>query len=347
MTLLLTRSDLAAILDVGGTIAALRAGFTADAEQPVAAQPVARQPVAPAQRVRSDLPGPGTATVLFPGLLPGVPAYTVKVNAKFPAAVPALRGVICLHGLADGTLLAIADSATLTAWRTGLAAALATDRLAAAGARTLGVIGAGTQAEHTLAGLRYLRPIRRVVVFDTDPQRASAFIRRCRDSGLDAAPAPSPAEVAAGSDIILLATWSRDVLLDRAEVRPGQHLTSPRRRRAGETGARPAAPARRDAHRRRPAHSLRRGSTGQRRPHRRGHRRHPEPGTARRAPRPAARPGHHRLRPRRLALAGPRRHLEHLPSRTGTGRRVQHRPARVTRRASGRLADHGDLDCRP
>ena len=47
---------------------------------------------------RADLPFPGTATALLPGLLPGINACTVKVNAKFPTARPALRGVICLHG---------------------------------------------------------------------------------------------------------------------------------------------------------------------------------------------------------------------------------------------------------
>ncbi len=43
------------------------------------------------RRVRSGLPGPGTATALIPGLADGIPAYTVKVNAKFPGACPALR----------------------------------------------------------------------------------------------------------------------------------------------------------------------------------------------------------------------------------------------------------------
>jgi len=39
---------------------------------------------------------------LLPGLLPAIPAYTVKINAKFPGAVPALRGVVCLHRRAPG-----------------------------------------------------------------------------------------------------------------------------------------------------------------------------------------------------------------------------------------------------
>jgi ornithine cyclodeaminase/alanine dehydrogenase-like protein (mu-crystallin family) len=122
MTRLLTRSDLGALLDPSACLAALRAGFLA----------VGAPVVIPGQRVRTDLPFPGTATALMPGLQPGIEAYTVKVNAKFPDARPALRGVLCLHRGLDGELLALLDSATVTAWRTGLAAALGTDALAGA-----------------------------------------------------------------------------------------------------------------------------------------------------------------------------------------------------------------------
>ncbi|MFI2380169.1 hypothetical protein ACH5AO_34760 [Streptomyces sp. NPDC018964] len=48
----------------------------------------------------------------------------MEVNAEFPGARLALRGVIRLHRGADGALLALLDSATVTAWWTGLAAAL-------------------------------------------------------------------------------------------------------------------------------------------------------------------------------------------------------------------------------
>jgi len=82
MTIVLTRSTVDRLLPVEAATDALRAGFLA----PAADEP----PV----RIRTDLPGPGTATCLMPGLLPGVPAYTVKVNAKFPGAVPALRGTL-------------------------------------------------------------------------------------------------------------------------------------------------------------------------------------------------------------------------------------------------------------
>ncbi|MET9912396.1 NAD(P)-binding domain-containing protein [Streptomyces sp. NPDC006476] len=209
MTLLLTHGDLRALLDVDDCLDALREGFRTSDAVPVAGL-----------RVRTDLPFPGTATALLPGLLPGVEAYTVKVNAKFPGARPALRGVICLHSGADGALLALLDSATVTAWRTGLAAALGTHLLAGRGEVT-GVVGAGAQAELVLRGLVALRGPGALVVHDTDGGRAEEFAARHGGRVLGSA-----AEVAAAADVVLLATWSREPLLGLAETRAGQHFTS-------------------------------------------------------------------------------------------------------------------------
>lgn len=209
MTLLLTRGDLETVLEPQACLAALREGFAEAAAVPVAGQ-----------RVRTDLPFPGTATALLPGLLPGIPAYTVKVNAKFPGARPALRGVVCLHSGEDGELLALLDSATVTAWRTGLAAALGTHVLAGPG-EVLGVVGAGAQAELMVRGLRALRPYGDLAVHDTDGDRAAGFA--VRHGGR---PLGSAREVAAIADTVLLATWSRAPLLSLADTRQGQHLTS-------------------------------------------------------------------------------------------------------------------------
>jgi ornithine cyclodeaminase len=209
MTVLLTRTDILRALDVPAVLDALRAGFRQSGD----IEPL---------RIRTDLPGPGTATALLPGLIPGIPAYTVKVNAKFPDAAPALRGVVCLHDLTDGTLLALLDSATITAWRTGLAAALATDVLAGP-ATSVGVVGAGAQAAMVIAGLVALREIEQLVVHDLDPERAAEFLVQ---QGIPGSVADSPQEVAAATDIVVLATWSRRALLTAADVLPGQHLTT-------------------------------------------------------------------------------------------------------------------------
>jgi ornithine cyclodeaminase len=204
------------LLDVGGCLSALERGF------------IAGPPVISPQRIRTDLPGAGTATVLIPGLVNDIPAYSVKVNAKFPAARPALRGVVCLHDLASGELLAMADSATVTAWRTGLSAALGTHTLACADAATVAVIGAGAQADLVLRGLAALRPLRRLLVSDIDADQAARFARRHGSTGpgITCEIVRDAATAARDADMVVLATWSREPLLQVADVRPGTHLTS-------------------------------------------------------------------------------------------------------------------------
>jgi ornithine cyclodeaminase len=201
VTVVLTRSRVDSLVDAGQILEILREGFRAPVAHP------------PPLRIRTDLPGPGTATCL----LPGVPAYTVKTNAKFPGATPALRGVVCLHDLQSGELLALADSSSITSWRTGLAAALGTHLLAASGADTLGIVGAGAQASRTVAGLRHLRRWRRIVACDLDRTRAAALTPHVVACATD---------VAAEVDVVVLATWSRQPLLHASDVRPGQHLTT-------------------------------------------------------------------------------------------------------------------------
>ncbi|MFI0348961.1 ornithine cyclodeaminase family protein [Actinomadura sp. 9N407] len=213
MTLLLSRPVLEGLLDPVACMAGLRSGFTAGPAE-----------VAPSRTVAA-LPGTGTATALLPGLVEGIPAYTVKVNAKFPGRRPALRGVVCLHDLESGELLALLDSATVTAWRTGLAAALGTHALARPDARTITVIGAGAQAELVMRGLPTLRDLGGLTVCDTDAGRAAAFAER-HAAGRPASVVADPRTAVKDAAIVIVATWSRRPLLHAADIAPGTQVTS-------------------------------------------------------------------------------------------------------------------------
>lgn len=216
-TLLLTRSEVERSLDMPALAAALRAAFAAystDAGER-------------ALRVRASLPGPGTATVLFPGVVPGVPAYTVKVHAKFPAERPAIRGVLCLHDVTSGALLAVMDSTHLTAVRTGLAGALAAHTLARADADTAAIVGAGVQGEHQLRALTRLRPVRRAWAYDTDPPRADTFAARMRaELSVDVTAVATLDAAVRDAGVILTATWARAPFLFPAMLPPGTHVTT-------------------------------------------------------------------------------------------------------------------------
>jgi hypothetical protein len=103
----------------------------------------------PALRVPSPLPAPAPsdagAMILVPGVVAGVPAYTVKVHAEHPGRDPAIQGVIILSSLETGKTLAIMESGFLTVLRTGLAGAIGADVLARRDARTVAIVGAGAE----------------------------------------------------------------------------------------------------------------------------------------------------------------------------------------------------------
>lgn len=216
-TILLTRSEVAALLDPAVLVPTLRRAFGA-----YSADPNER-----ARRVRSALPGPGTATVLFPGVAPGVPAYTVKVHAEFPQENPAIRGVLRLHAVETADLLAVMDSTHLTAVRTGLAGALAAHVLARPDADTAAVVGAGLQGTHQLRSLAALRPLRRAGAYDIVPGRTTAFAQAMTDElrvSIDVT--GSVAAAVREADVVLAATWAREPLIMRGMLARGAHVTT-------------------------------------------------------------------------------------------------------------------------
>ena len=216
-TLLLNRSECSALLQPAAIVSALRDAFVS----------YSTAPTERARRVRARLDGKGTSTVLFPGTTPGVPAYTVKVHAKFPNQHPAIRGILCLHDLDSGALLAVMDSTYLTAVRTGLAGALAADTLANASANHLAVIGAGVQGVQQLKSLALLRPLQKVWVYDTDSQKSHAYVDTLgSELGLSIEVVPSVERAVAEAEIILTATWSREPFLVAGMLRPGSHVTT-------------------------------------------------------------------------------------------------------------------------
>jgi ornithine cyclodeaminase/alanine dehydrogenase-like protein (mu-crystallin family) len=220
-TLILTRSEVANLLEPRSLLRALRDAFIAQSTgRCIAAM---RIPVLlPAGEV-----GDGASGMLVaPGLVPGIPAYSVKVHAKFPGQDPAIRGVLVLHDLASGAPLALMESSHLTALRTALAGALGAEALSVPGARTVAIIGAGAQGRSQLAALRLVRPIEVVRVFDTDAGAAERFVLDSGWSGLTVVVTASLEEALDGVDAIVTATWAREPFLFKRHLRPGTHITT-------------------------------------------------------------------------------------------------------------------------
>ncbi|MFL5348947.1 MAG: ornithine cyclodeaminase family protein [Hyalangium sp.] len=216
-TLLLSRSDVSRNLQALTLLADMREAFRADA--------LART-VAP-QRTRVPLHTEGTAMVLFPGSLPGVPAYSVKVSARFPSSMPALQGVLQLHDLATGALLAVMDSAHLTAVRTGVVGALGADVLARPDATRVALLGAGPRSVLQLKSLRMVRSLTQAFVYDADFMQAVALATRMyKELSLPVRAVGSVEEAVEEADIVVTTSAGGKATLPAALARPGMHITA-------------------------------------------------------------------------------------------------------------------------
>jgi ornithine cyclodeaminase/alanine dehydrogenase-like protein (mu-crystallin family) len=218
-TLILTRSEVEQALSPAALLDALRDGFAAySTRRSIDAM---RVPV-PLPQQRAGASG----MLLAPGLVPGIPAYSVKVHAKFPGGDPAIQGVLILHDLETGALLAILESSHLTALRTGLAGALGADVLALPDARCVAIIGAGAQARYQLAALRMVRDIASVHVFDSSLEAAHRFALDPTCTGLSVTVTDSVDDALQSAQIVITSTWARQPFLFRRHLRPGLHITT-------------------------------------------------------------------------------------------------------------------------
>jgi ornithine cyclodeaminase/alanine dehydrogenase-like protein (mu-crystallin family) len=220
-TLILNRTEIEALVSPHEALEPMRDAFRL----------YSTQRTVPTLRVPSPLPPPAppdaVAMILVPGVVAGIPAYTVKVHAKHPGRDPAIQGVIILSSLETGATLAILESGFLTALRTGLAGAISADVLARPNAQTVAIIGAGVQGILQLEMLLLVRPISSARVYDVSPDRARDFAARHSSRlGIEIEPADKLTTALRDADIVVTATWATEAFLHPSMVGPGTHITT-------------------------------------------------------------------------------------------------------------------------
>jgi ornithine cyclodeaminase/alanine dehydrogenase-like protein (mu-crystallin family) len=188
--LLLSRADVAALLTIDDTIAAVERAFT--------------------MLGRGELPPPAIAGVHARGGAFHIKAaiagdrFAAKINGNFFDAVPRIKGVIVLADATDGRPLAIMDSIEITILRTGAATAVAAKYLARRDSKTALICGCGLQGRIQLRALKRVLPIEKVFALDADRTRADAF---ARESGAEVV------DRFVDADVVVTCTPSRSAIL--------------------------------------------------------------------------------------------------------------------------------------
>jgi len=145
---------------------------------------------------------------------------------KVPAAPGgSFLGLVLLFSLSTGELLAIIPDGIIQRLRVGATSALAADRLARPGSPSVGLIGAGNQAEAQLRGLACVRKLAHIRVYSPTPEHRTDFATRLgRELDVPMEAVPSPSEAIEGADIVVTATNSGDPVLDGDCLRPGMYV---------------------------------------------------------------------------------------------------------------------------
>jgi len=219
--LLLTRRDVAALLDLSDTIRVVEAVFRDHAE--------GRIPMPPGV-LGAHLEDGGfhikTAALAAPRY------FAAKINANFPGnperfGLPTIQGLIALFDAERGTPLALMDSIEITLLRTAAASAVAARYLARADASTVTICGCGNQGKSHLRALMKVRPIRRAFAVDAHPETAQWFAEvLAAELSIEVQMMESLAEAVAQSDMCVTCTPCRQPILTAAMLRPGLFIAA-------------------------------------------------------------------------------------------------------------------------
>ena len=212
MTLLISEAEVARLIDIGTAIEAVESAHRDLATG--AAQDV------PRARSRT----PHTTLHLLQGAYPaggvvGYKAYTSNRSGN--------RFFVHLFDIASGEPTAIIEANWLGMLRTGAAAGVASKWLARADAGTLGVIGAGWQAQSQIEAVCAVRPIGEVRVF---ARRADVLAQFCADMsariGRPVIAAASAREAVEGADVVTTITTSATPVLEAEWLTAGAHINA-------------------------------------------------------------------------------------------------------------------------
>jgi alanine dehydrogenase len=212
--LVLSRDQVAALLDVDRLIEALADGFRALSHGELSVPP----------RVAAEAPGPGLLAVM-PGFTPSA-GLVVKLVSVFPSnhavGLPSHQAAIAVFDETNGSMVALLDGTHITAVRTAAASALSVRELSRTDARVLCILGAGVQGASHLDAVCRVREFSSVRI--ASRTHAHAVGLASRDPR--AVAVESFEDAVRGADVVCCCTDSPSPVVQRSWLSDGAHVTS-------------------------------------------------------------------------------------------------------------------------
>jgi len=220
-TILLTRNDVAGLLDIGTCIPAVESAFRSYGEGKTATPKV--------MAVHVDT---GAFHIKAGDMQLGQHYFVAKTNANFPgnpkkSDLPTIQGIIIVFDALNGRVLAILDSMELTILRTGAATGVAAKYLSKSNASVATICGCGQQGIISLKALVKVRRILTAYAFDIDHELATQFASTLSSElNIKVIPVRELKQATLQSDICVTCTPSKQPLLFKGDVKAGTFVAA-------------------------------------------------------------------------------------------------------------------------
>ncbi len=173
----------------------------------------------------------GGVFLFMPAYMRREESFGTKIISVFPEnlkkGISTLQAVYLLNDPTTGEFLALMDGIFLTAMRTGAASAVATRHLSRKDSEILGIIGTGAQAPFQAEAVCAVRPIQRILAYDTATEKAERFaVNTSSRLKIPTVALESPREVVGESDILVTVTTSVEPVFGGHDLKPGTHINA-------------------------------------------------------------------------------------------------------------------------
>jgi alanine dehydrogenase len=213
MALLLTEADVRALLTMPLAIDAVEDCFRRLAEGTAIVHP----------RQRLHIPGQS-----YLHYMAAADATSGNMGMKiYTSSNEGLRFLVPLFSAKSGDLLALIEADYLGQIRTGAASGVATRWMARKDARTVGIVGTGSQARTQLEAIALVRKIESVRAFGRDAVRREKFAEAMTARlGVAVKPVATAEEALRGAAIVVTSTTATQPVVEGPWLEPGTHINA-------------------------------------------------------------------------------------------------------------------------
>ena len=218
--LILDRSQVESLLDVGALIDALKPAMVELSADKVSMPP----------RVAALVEGKGLLGVM-PAYLPSSHTLCCKLVSVYPfnggRGLPTHQAVVMLFDADTGAAKAMLDGASITALRTAAGSALATRLLARSRAGVVLILGTGVQARSHARVIRHAIQVSEFRVAGRDAAHTEAFAEElAQESGLLVKAYAIGPEAFRSADVVCACTHAEEPVVKGAWLADGMHVNS-------------------------------------------------------------------------------------------------------------------------